>query len=50
MKTFDEILKAAYEAGYERGADDALFEERGTGPRDYNVPASFDEFRAGLSA
>ena len=48
MKTFDELLEAAFEAGYDRGADDVAQEERGVGPHT-GRPPSYEEWRASLS-
>lgn len=48
MKRLDDILRAAYEAGYERGLDDgqnADFNE--LNPKCWR-PATFEEWREGL--
>jgi hypothetical protein len=48
-RTFDAMLKAAYEAGYERGSDDEAYAARGVGPHTHRPP-TFEEWRAGFLA
>lgn len=48
MKSFDEVLKAAYDAGYAAGSDDESYNARGVGPHTDREP-TFEEWRASLS-
>jgi hypothetical protein len=49
MKTLDDLLRAAFDAGVEHGEDIALLEERGCMGEGPSKP-TFEEWRAGLSA
>ena len=49
MTEFDRLLKAAYDAGYDRGSDDECYAARGVGPHT-GRPPTFEEFREAMVA